>query len=25
MPAKGQDVVQVSGEHLPDLAHGGQI
>ena len=25
MPAKGQDVVQVPGEHLPDLAHRGQV
>ena len=25
VPTKGQDVVQMSGEHLPDLAHRGQV
>ena len=25
MPAKGQDVVQVPGEHLPGLAHRSQV
>jgi len=25
MPAKGQDVVQMPGEHLPDLAHRDQV
>jgi len=25
VPAKGQDVVQMPGEHLPDLAHWGQV
>ena len=25
MPTKGQDVAQVPGEHLPDLAHRGQV
>jgi len=25
MPAKGQDVVHVPGEHLPDLTHRGEV